>query len=220
MRTDQQLYDAWFLGDRRAGGRLVDRFVRPIARFFANKVADPADAEELVAETFEVLARRLGDYRGDGGFRSYLFAIAHNVLRNYLKKKRRGQRELDPEVDALADLAPSPSVALGTRREHRLLLAGLRAVPLQDQILLELGYFEQMSRTEIAAVVGWPVGTVASRMRRAHEHLSAALARIADSPALLHSTVHGLDAWIEELRVHGLPSGASTLKTRGSPARP
>src|SRR5688500_1911983 len=48
---DEQLYQSWALGDRRAGSRLVDRFVRPIARFFANKIADVADAEELVAET-------------------------------------------------------------------------------------------------------------------------------------------------------------------------
>jgi RNA polymerase sigma factor (sigma-70 family) len=199
---DEQLYQSWALGDRRAGSRLVDRFVRPIARFFANKIADVTDAEELVAETFEIVARKLGDYAGEGSFRSYVFGIAHNVLRNYIKKKRRGGREIDPETDAIAALGPSPTTAIGARREHHLLLRGLRSVPIDDQVLLELGYFEQMSRTEIAAALGWPVGTVASRMRRAHDRLETALATLAEEPSLLHSTVHGLADWAAQLRAH------------------
>ena len=202
VTPDEELYRAWALGDRRAGSRLVDRFVRPIARFFANKIADVADAEELVAETFEIVARKLGDYGGTGSFRSYLFGIAHNVMRNYLKKKRRGGREIDPETDAIAALGPSPTTAIGARREHQLLLRALRAVPIDDQVLLELGYFEQMSRTEIAAALDWPAGTVASRMRRAHERLEEMLAKLAEEPALLQSTVHGLADWAAQLRAH------------------
>lgn len=200
VRTDEQLYQAWAGGDRVAGGRLVDRHVRPIARFFANKVADGPDAEDLVGESFEICARKLGDYDEKGSFRSYLFGIAHNVLRNYLKKKRRRGRELDPEVDAIATLGPSPVTVVSTRREHRLLLEALRAVPIELQVLLELAHFEQMSRTEIAAVTGLPAGTVASRLRRAGERLEEALAELADRPDLLHSTVHGLTDWAADLR--------------------
>jgi RNA polymerase sigma factor (sigma-70 family) len=200
VTTDDELYRQWWAGDRNAGSRLVDRHVRPVARFFANKIANAADADELVAQTFEIVARKLGDFASEGSFRSYVFALANNVLRNYLKKQRRNGREVDPEIDAIAAIGPSVVTAVASRREHQLLLHGLRAVPIDDQVLLELSYFEQLSRTEIAAALGWPVGTVASRMRRAHARLEAALATCAAEPALLQSTIHGIADWAAELR--------------------
>jgi len=200
--TDEQLYQAWALGDRTAGSRLVDRFVRPIARFFANKVADAPDAEDLVGETFEICARKLGDFACEGSFRSYLFGIAHNVLRNYLRRKRRHGREIDPETDSIAMLGPSLVTAIASKREHTLLLRALRSVPIELQVVLELAHFEQMSRTEIALALGMPAGTVASRLRRANELLEAKLAELAEHPDLARSTIHGLTDWAAELRVH------------------
>jgi RNA polymerase sigma-70 factor (ECF subfamily) len=200
--TDEQLYQAWAMGDRAAGSRLVDRFVRPIARFFANKVADTPDAEDLVGETFEICARKLGDYASVGSFRSYLFGIGHNVLRNYLRRKRRHGREIDPETDSIAMLGPSPVTAVASKREHTLLLRALRSVPIELQVVLELAHFEQMSRTEIAEAIGVPAGTVASRLRRANELLERTLAELAEHPDLAHSTIHGLSDWAAELRVH------------------
>lgn len=200
--ADEQLYHAWARGDRAAGSRLVDRFVRPIARFFANKVADAPDAEDLVGETFEICARKLGDFAGEGSFRSYLFGIAHNVLRNYLRRKRRHGREIDPETDSIAMLGPSLVTAVASKREHTLLLRALRSVPIELQVVLELAHFEQMSRTEIAAALGLPAGTVASRLRRANELLERKLAELAEHPDLAHSTIHGLTDWAAELRQH------------------
>lgn len=211
--TDDRLYREWAGGDNNAGSRLVDRYLRPLARFFANKVTDAGHAEELVAEAFEICARKLGDWSGTGSFRSYLFGIAHNVLRNYLRHKRRHGREIDPETDAIAGLGPSPATVVGNRREQRLLLEGLRRIPIEYQLVLELSYFEQMSRTEIAEAIALPVGTVASRLRRAHELLTDQLAALADQPELLHSTVHGLGEWAAELRAQ-LGAGAPRKSRR------
>jgi RNA polymerase sigma-70 factor (ECF subfamily) len=173
--TDDELYREWALGDRRAGSVLVDRFVRPLARFFVNKVASCADAEDLTAETLEILARRVGEFAGRSSVRTWVFAIAHNVLRNHLR--RRSAEPFDEAAQPVSWLGPSPITALARRRELQRLLDALRAIPLMFQVVLELSYFEQLGRSEIADALGVPPGTVASRMRRAHELLAAELAR-------------------------------------------
>lgn len=200
MSSDEELYAAWTAGDRAAGGRLVDRHLRPIARFFANKIWDGDDAEELVGTTFELCARTLGSFRGDSSFRTFLFGLAHNVLRNHIRKRRPAVSELDLESSAVHDLGPSPRTAAARRREQALLLQALRAIPLEHQIVLELVYFEGLSRTEIAATLGLPAGTVASRLRRADELLRQQLRRQAHDTAHFLATRDGLVQWAEELR--------------------
>lgn len=195
--TDDELYREWALGDRRAGSMLVDRYVRPLARFFVNKVASTGDAEDLTAETLEILARRLGEFAGRSSVRTWVFAIAHNVLRNHLRR-RGGHVPFDDSVHAVASIGPSPITALARRRELQRLLGALRAIPLMFQVVLELTYFEQLSRSEIADALALPAGTVASRLRRAHELLAielGATATDADTSNLLE-----MPRWAAQLR--------------------
>jgi RNA polymerase sigma-70 factor (ECF subfamily) len=195
VETDEALYAAWADGDAAAGSRLVDRYLERIGRFFANKVLDGADTEDLVGETFELCARSLGRFRGDSSFRTYLFGIAKNVLRDYIKKRGRRPGDVDFRVTAIGDLGPSPSVIVGERREQGLLLEALRRIPLELQIVIELSFFEEMSQAEIAALLELPPGTVASRIRRGKEQLFARIEALADSPGLLESTLGGLRGW-------------------------
>lgn len=197
MTSDLELYRAWTDGDRAAGARLIERHIAAVIRFFANKTLPAAEADDLVATTFERCARSLGGYRGEGSFRGYLLGIALNVLRDELR------RRLPAMVDdstPLADLGPSPSRVAIEREEARLLLAGLRAIPFEYQVVLELHYVEALSRDEAAAVLGLPEGTVASRVRRGRELLAAAVERLGSSPAMTTSTLSGFDGWAGAIR--------------------
>lgn len=199
---DAQLYAAWAAGDKAAGGRLLDRHLASVIRFFTNKVGGAAEADDLVAETFELCARKLGAFRGEGSFRAYLFGIAHNCLRQYYKKKvRRDAREVDPGTMSVMDLGPSPASVLGEHKEQTLLLHALRRLPLDHQVALELMYFEGLSRREIALALDIPEGTVAGRVRKGRDNLEKELAALADDPALLASTVSGLEDWAKDIRI-------------------
>jgi DNA-directed RNA polymerase specialized sigma24 family protein len=81
VREDLELLAAWRGGDRDAGGELFDRHFVSIRRFFRSKVGD--DYEELVQRTFTRCVEGQQRFRGEGKFRSYLFAIAANVLREH-----------------------------------------------------------------------------------------------------------------------------------------
>ena len=69
------------------------------------------------------------------------------------------------------------------------------SVPLQA--VLELHYFEDLSRSEMATLLEIPGGTVASRLRKAKEALREALESIAAEPRLRASTVTKLDDWLD-----------------------
>lgn len=197
MDVEAELYRAWVAGDRNAGARLIERALPSVSRFFANKVVATAEHEDLVAMTFERCAKSLGGWRGAGSFRGYVLGIALNVLRDEL---RRRAPPVPMGSASHAARGPSPSAALADRDEQRLLLAGLRAIPIEYQTVLELQLFEDLSRDECATLLGVPAGTVASRVRRARELLAAAVEQLAGTLALAETTVSGIDAWARSVR--------------------
>lgn len=201
MVTDEQLYAAWAGGDRRAGGQLVDRHLSAIHRFFAAKLSDTSASDDLVAKTFETCAAKLGSFRGEGSFRAYLFAIAHNHLRNHLRAKQRVGERFEPLEVSVAALDPTASSLLVRDEQRRLLLRALRTIPIDMQVAIELSYFEGLSRAEIAEILGVPPGTVAGRLRRARELLERSIEALGNRPELRRTTMDLLAAWAERVKL-------------------
>lgn len=198
--SDEALLDAWRAGDRRAGEALFERHYEPIARFFRNKVA--GDSSDLIQRTFLALVESQARFRGESSFRTFLFAVAHNVLGRHYRQKRRDGERLDFLTVSAHDLGPSPPSLLARRDEERLLLAALRRIPLDYQVVLELYFWEKMTAAELAEVVGVPEGTARTRIRRAKQLLEAAIAEVGASPLLIQSTLAGLDRWAADVRGH------------------
>jgi RNA polymerase sigma factor (sigma-70 family) len=196
-QQDAALLDAWRAGDDRAGEQLFDRHADGVARFFENKVRQ--GAEDLTQATFLRMIEGRERVRDGVAFRAFVIAIARNVLREHLRELGRG-RQVDPEVDCMAELAPGPSTLIGAREEHRLLLEGLRRMPIESQILLELFYWEKLSTQEIGVVLDMSASTIRTRLSRAREVLAEKMAQLADSPEVLASTLQGLDTWAAELQ--------------------
>ncbi|MCA9651022.1 MAG: sigma-70 family RNA polymerase sigma factor [Myxococcales bacterium] len=173
--SDAELLGAWAEGDTRAGSRLFNRYFLPVSRFFANKVAE--DHDDLVQETFAACVRGRERLRDKSSFRAYLFAVASNVLRMYLR--RLCSREPLEALDELSvhDLAPSPSTVLRGREQEHALLDALRRLPLPLQVVMELYYWEDMRTHEIAEAVELPTGTVRSHLRRGRDQLERSLRR-------------------------------------------
>ncbi len=192
--NDAELLEAWRSGRSDAGEQLFRRHYDTIERFFVNKVGAERVAD-LVQETF-VACVEARDRVADGSrFRAYLLTIAYRVFCRHLRSKYRTGANVDLEVLSVAAVEASPSSVAARAEEQRLLLEGLRAIPVNYQVVLELHYWEQLSTNEIAEVLGVPPGTVRSRLRRGRDALSAAMASIARSPSLLESTLTRLEDW-------------------------
>jgi RNA polymerase sigma-70 factor (ECF subfamily) len=195
---DAALLQRWRDGDRAAGTALFERYYRPVERFFLNKVT--GEIRDLVQETFAGLVAGRDRLRDPDRFRPYLFSIAYNVLRAHLRARYRRGTPVDLDHISTHDLDPGPGSMLVDKREQRLLLEGLRTIPIADQTLLELYYWEDAQTADIADVLGIPRGTVKSRLRAARKRLEAELARLAASPEVLASTLSGLETWARKCR--------------------
>jgi len=194
---DAELLDAWRGGDAQAGQRLVKRHFGAVYGFFRNKVAD--GVEDLVQLTFLRCIESRDAFRGEASFRTYLFAIARNVLFSHY-------RDRGVAIDAattsrsVADMGPGPKTVLDKRREHRLLVRALRTLPLDDQIALELVYFEGLKGKELAVVLGVPEGTARTRLRSARMQLEATILELDREGEGRRATTQNIDQWVVSLR--------------------
>lgn len=179
-QPDGELLEQWRGGDPASGEVLFERYYDMVERFFLNKVSGVV--QDLVQETFIRCAEGRERVRDTDRFRIYLFGIAYNVLSAHLRARYRGIREVCLHDDSLHDLAPGPSTLITRRREHQVLIEALRNIPVDDQVTLELHYWEQLTTHQMAEVLGIPVGTVRGRLQRARTKLEEAMRRLAGSP--------------------------------------
>ncbi len=197
MDTDFELLARWKDGDKAAGNELVDRHFSSVYRFFRSKI--DADVEDLTQRTF--LASLEGfDRIREGTFRAFLLGIARHLLFHQYRNKRT-QAKLEDFMEISAeDLQGTPSQLRAMREEKKLLLKGLRTIPIDFQICVELHYWEGMGVADIATVLGVQPGTVKSRLFRARAMLRERIEAMHESDELIRSTVDDLDRWAGALQ--------------------
>ena len=195
MDPDEALLAAWRGGDQRAGRNLFARHVDAISRFFFSKVSTGVD--DLVQRSFLALLER-SELPAGVPVRAYLFGIARNLLLRRFRDEHRDGRVFDELTTSVADLGTTPSVLVDRRQHLQVLYAALQGLPLDLQISLELFYWEDLSASEIGAVIGAPEGTVRSRLRRARELLAERLQALGAETA--EATLADLERWARELR--------------------
>lgn len=181
MDADLQLLSRWRAGDRTAGNALLTRHFLVVCNFFRNKVPDGVD--DLIQRTFVTCLEVADNFRGDATFRSFLLGVARRVLYRHYRERYRDAKTFAPMVTSVCDLDPSPSAVMAQKVEHARLLQGLRNLPVDLQIALELYFWEAMTMKEIATVLDVPQGTAASRLRRAKALLQERLGADTSGPA-------------------------------------
>lgn len=198
MDPDLELLDRWCDGDEQSGNELFQRHFESLYRFFERKTQDNAD--DLVQTTLLACVSGRDRFRRKSSFRTYLFATARNILYRYWRTPARGGHELDFNVSSLAALTTTPQSRIARGEDRDRLLAALRQLPLAQQLLLELHYWEELSGHELAEVFDIAPATTRSRLFRAREALAEKLANIEGVPDLSEASVGDLDAWARALR--------------------
>jgi RNA polymerase sigma-70 factor (ECF subfamily) len=137
-----------------------------------------ADAEDAVQQVFLVAARRLGDIEV-GREHAFLFSTALRIASRSRRTRDRRREVLEETPDDRIDEAAGPDELIDHARARVVLDAILDTMPLELRAVFVLFELEQVTTSEISAVLELPPGTVASRLRRAREHFQAAVKRIA-----------------------------------------
>ncbi len=198
VESDYELLDAWGAGDRRAGSKLFRRYFPVVFRFYKNKVSN--DVEDLVQKAFLACVESRDKFRRDASFKTFLLAVARNVLYNEYRRKRRKDDPVDFLTQSVIDIAPSPSLIVAERAEQRLLLEALRSIPIDYQIALELYLWEELTGPELGEVLGMSEAGARSRLHRARTALRKAMESLERSPERLESTMSDLEGWAAGIR--------------------
>lgn len=192
---DKALLEAWRVGDAEAGQSLFERHFDSVYGFFETKCAP--DADELVQATFLAILRAKDQFRGDSSFRTYLFTIARHELYRVLRTRQRRDAKLDFELSSIAELVSTPGTRMARNQEHRQLVEALQHLPVEQQTLLELHYWEDMDIAELAKVFDAPAATIRTRLHRARKALRDRMEGQAPIPVL--QTLETMDMWAKGL---------------------
>lgn len=195
MDAERDLLDAWAAGDERAAQALLERNFDRLFRFFELSV--PGMAEDLVQETLLAAVKGRDRYRKESGFAAFLMGIARNKVLMYWRTRSRRPREVDVGSASIEALGASPTSIVAQRDAEQRLLRALRMIPLSDQLLLQLHYWDGLSGPQLAVVLDAPQGTVRSRLRAAKTKLRAELDRSGNQR---RDDDDSFDDWVAGLR--------------------
>jgi RNA polymerase sigma-70 factor (ECF subfamily) len=180
--SDEILFEKYRGGDRAAFRTIIERHHQELLRFLVRLVGDQAGAEDVFQEAFLQVHLAADTFDATRRFRPWLFTIAANKARDYLRRKgRRRTLELSAPVDrdrgegdaagSFIDLmevrVPAPEEALDKEETSRLVQRVLDDLPLILREILLLAYFQRISYAQIADELGIPLGTVKSRLHAA-----------------------------------------------------
>lgn len=177
--TDEyRLLEAWRAGDPRILELLYLRYSQSVLRFLVTKVRNDQEAEDLLHDTFITLRGVPAPSRDSAEFRlgTFVLGVARNVFLNHLRARgRRSRRELDFGDVRLCELDAGLSSIVCAGQQASALLEALREIPVDDQLLLELKYFENLSSDAIAEVLSITATAMPGRTARAKHRLQERL---------------------------------------------
>ena len=160
---DAALVAAYRRGDERAAAALVARHGAAVGRFVAAAGALAGDVEDLVQEAFFRAFRRLDGWRGDASFRSWLLAIAGNLVKDEFRR-RKGRTIVPIDGRDVPDRA-DPAGDLAARDLEERLRHGLAALPRLPREVFLLRAQQGAEYADIAAALGTTPGAA-----RVHYH--------------------------------------------------
>jgi RNA polymerase sigma-70 factor (ECF subfamily) len=167
---DEELARAAAAGDREAFAALLARHYDRLFRLAFRLTGAAAEAEDLTQDICLALPGKLGGFRGEARFTSWLYRVALNAAQDRRRRQASrdraalgwGEREIArrAEADAAAE-------------DHGWLAAAMRALPEELRDTLALILDDEMTHAEAAGVLGLSEGTVSWRLSEARKRLRA-----------------------------------------------
>jgi RNA polymerase sigma-70 factor, ECF subfamily len=168
--TDEELVARSIGGDTESFNELILRWERPIYALAYRTIGREEDARDVCQETFLRAFRALPGFRGQAKFSSWLYRIALNLCRDWIRRERRAQVVQAPENVDLVELAsalePSETVEdLVTRKDlARAVERAMASLPEEQRTAIVLKEYHGLTFQEIADLVGCPLSTVKTRL--------------------------------------------------------
>ncbi len=172
--------------DQEALRVLFRRHEKPVYNLLYRMLSNHEDAEEALADVFVKVWRAAGSFKGDSKFTTWLFKIAANTARDFLRS-RMIRREVSLEDGLVSEGEVARSAAArtvdpedSTLREDELsrISAALNGLSEDDRLLITLYHFQELDYQDIAEITGICAGNLKVKLFRARQRLKKLCAEL------------------------------------------
>jgi RNA polymerase sigma-70 factor (ECF subfamily) len=170
VATDEELVARSIAGDAESFNQLVLRWERPIYALAYRVIGRDEDARDVAQETFLRAFRALPGFKGQAKFSSWLYRIALNLCRDWIRRKKRTPVVDMPEgvdvIELAAEQGPVESIEdLVARQEMSAIVAeGMKLLPDEQRTAIVLKEYHGLTFQEIAELLDCPLSTVKTRL--------------------------------------------------------
>ncbi len=185
---DAALVQAVLAGNRAAFEPLVEAHQQRVYYLALRMLSNPAEAQDAAQDVFLQAYTRLGSYKPEWKFKTWVMSIASNLCIDRLRRRKIEPMSFtdraNPSIDGDSDSAvndvieqiesaePLPDQTAEANEQQRLVMQMLRTLPEEDRSMLIMHYWGDMSYDEIAAATHNTVSAVKSRLFRARRTLA------------------------------------------------
>lgn len=164
-------------GDEGAFKELYRAFSRKLYAYVLRQLGDPAQAEEIVADTLYEVWRKPAVFRGDSQFSTWLIGIARNKVLMAFRSRRPDEKHED--IAEVAEVMPSEEASafelLAQQQRHEGVRHCMDKLSDEHRECIHLVFYEGMALAEVAGVQGCPENTVKTRLFHARQKLKNCL---------------------------------------------
>lgn len=205
-RSDEELVKAFLAGDREAFEELVRRYQAQIFNLAFRLLGNRQDACDATQEIFILLYKKLGTFREESRFSTWLYRVATNSckdlarrLRSHISLSERVSEDMPEWGENIpADPKDHPDEMFMGLELQQTVQEAMMKLPLRFRVVLYLSDIEGYNYGEIAKILGISIGTVKSRLNRARLRMARELASSWE-PNTLETTSNAL---VERRRRH------------------
>ncbi|MCB0280169.1 MAG: sigma-70 family RNA polymerase sigma factor [Calditrichaeota bacterium] len=172
------LKDQWYLkqyysGDTKAFDKIIERYKKPLFGFIFKMVQNREIAEDIFQDTFIKVIHYGKDYKEQGKFHSWIFNIAHNLCRDFWRKKSTQNEYVDETLlDQDIDQNQSALDQLYESENKEWLETAIDRLPEKQKEVVLLYVYSEMSFKDIADMLKCSINTVLGRMHYAKQKLA------------------------------------------------
>ena len=136
------------------------------------------DAEDLVSRTLARVFERVGSFRRESAFFTWMCSILANFYRMDMRRKAANAIVLNENLPESPDPRPNPSESLASGDEAAVIRAAVDALPADLRSVIVLHYFDEMSVPEIASALSVPEGTVYWQLHEGRRKIREMVAKV------------------------------------------
>ncbi len=182
VADDAQLVARSVKQDHEAFGQLIDRHASAIVNLAYRMVGNRAEAEDLAQEAFLAAFKALATFRADSKFSTWLYRIASNKCKDWLRAKRPGMGQQDVDIDEVLDIhvaeEQTPERLLSQQQVALELEQAIQRLPPLYREAFVLKHVEGLSYEQMEEILGVNGDTLKMRVYKGRLQLSRELASL------------------------------------------